>query len=297
MIAEADLAADDDVFADDAGARDAGLRGNERVGADANVVGDVDEVVELDAGVEAGGRERAAVEGGVGADFDVVGNFDRAELREFKVLAFPGDVAETVRADHGAGVDQDAVAESHAGVERDAGIEATVRAESRAAAEETEGGDLRAFGDGDVVFDDGVRANGDAGGESRGGRDDGGGVNASGNRSGGEQPGGGFGEGELGMGRAKERFAGERKIGREKDTTRCGGGGAVEMARGVHVNEVGGAGGFGRGEAGDGDGGVAFEWGGEELGEVACGLVSGHGCLTGEEFKGLMEPQMNADEH
>ena len=81
---------------------------------------DLHEVVDFYPGGDLSGFERAAIDGGVRADFHVVGNFDSADLREFPVAAFAEDVAEAVAADDGAGVNFDAIAEPRAGVERDA---------------------------------------------------------------------------------------------------------------------------------------------------------------------------------
>ena len=110
------------------GAGDAGERDEDDVFADVAVVADVDEVVDLGSAADAGLLERAAVDGGVGADFDVVFDEEGSLLRELGVGAGGGvaDVAEAVCTEDCAGVDDDAVAEGGAGVEDGAGIDAAV---------------------------------------------------------------------------------------------------------------------------------------------------------------------------
>ena len=58
-----------------------------------------------------GGAERAAVNGGVGADLDIVVDDHIADLKHFAMPALVEHVAVTVRADDRAGVDGDAMAD------------------------------------------------------------------------------------------------------------------------------------------------------------------------------------------
>ena len=126
---------------------------------------DVDEVVEFYSFGDHRVVERAAIDRGVGADLDVVANFDDAGLREFPVAAFALRVAEAVGADDGAGVDFDAVADANFFVERDARVDTAV------------GADLAIGGDGGVradlreLADAGVFADHDVGADVRGWRD------------------------------------------------------------------------------------------------------------------------------
>ena len=129
MIGDADLAADHGALAYRAAAGDSRLRGDYGVLADLDVVSYLHEVVDFYAGGDLSGFERAAIDGGVRADFHVVGNFDSADLREFPVAAFAEDVAEAVAADDGAGMNFDAIAESRTGVERDARMQDAIRAD------------------------------------------------------------------------------------------------------------------------------------------------------------------------
>ena len=86
-------------------------RGERRMRADAAVVRDHDEVVDLDAFLDDGVVERTAVDGGVRADLDVVTDVHAADLRHLDPGAFLGRVAETVTADHRAGLDDATPAE------------------------------------------------------------------------------------------------------------------------------------------------------------------------------------------
>src|SRR5262249_57380102 len=77
-----DLPADHGVIAYLDAAGESGLGGNDHVPAEAAVVSDVDHVVELSAIADAGRTERGAVHATVGADLDVVADFNRADLRK-----------------------------------------------------------------------------------------------------------------------------------------------------------------------------------------------------------------------
>ena len=84
--------------------------GDHAVAADAHVVRDLDQIVDL--GVFADNRvgHGATVDGGIGADLDIVLDNDAADLRN-ALGPRAGDEAETVLADLGAGVDDHAVAD------------------------------------------------------------------------------------------------------------------------------------------------------------------------------------------
>ena len=100
---------------------------------------DLHQVVDLGALADARGLEGAAVDGGAGADLDVVADLDVAQLRHLDVPAVLEAVAEAVGADHGVGVDDDAVAEDGAVVEHGVGIQSHVVAEPAVAADDRAG--------------------------------------------------------------------------------------------------------------------------------------------------------------
>ena len=156
------------------------LRGDHGVRADLAVVADVHEIIELDAFGDARVVERTAVDGGVRADFHIVGDFDNSCLRKFPILPFSLRVTETVCADDCSGMNLHAMADAHAGVESDSRMNAAVFANPATCSDYGMCADLCACADVGVLSDDGVgtdaRARGDAGQRSN----DGGRMNAGG---------------------------------------------------------------------------------------------------------------------
>ena len=105
------LAAEHDVFAGFYGAGDAGLSGDDVVFTDFDVVSDLDKVVDFGSFTDDGGFEAGPIDGGVGADFDVVFENDDAELFELDMAAeFVRGIAKTARADDGARLENDPIA-------------------------------------------------------------------------------------------------------------------------------------------------------------------------------------------
>ena len=105
-----------------------------------HVVRDHDEVVELDAFFDDRVVERAAVDGGVGADLDVVADVHAADLRHLDPGALLGRVAETVAADHRAGLHDAAPAEHHVVPDEYARHEARIVADVGAALDDASRG-------------------------------------------------------------------------------------------------------------------------------------------------------------
>ena len=66
--------------------------------------------------------ERGAIDAGVGADFDIVADFDAADLRELFVMIAGANEAEAVGAEDAAGVEDGAVADCHVLVDCDVGM-------------------------------------------------------------------------------------------------------------------------------------------------------------------------------
>src|SRR5690606_15539849 len=87
-------AADHAVTADLGAAGDAGAGGNRGVRADRDVVRDLDQVVELDALLDHRVFQCTAVDGGAGADFDVITDQHAADLRNLFPAAFARRKAE-----------------------------------------------------------------------------------------------------------------------------------------------------------------------------------------------------------
>src|SRR5206468_10975264 len=125
VIAVTQLPRDDGLVLDLHAAGDARLGHDQAASRDADVVGDVHQVVDLRPGPDHGVVDAAAVDAGVGADLDIVPDQAAAHVRNLAVrlARFPGDVAEAIAPQHGAGVDDDPLAKRRPGVAGDARIE------------------------------------------------------------------------------------------------------------------------------------------------------------------------------
>ena len=161
---------------------------------------DLDEVVDLGAGVDAGFADGGAVDAGVGLDFDVVFEDDRAGLEDL----VPGAVglageAEAVGADDGAVLQDDVVAEVAVLADDGVGVGEEVIAGAGVGVEDDVGEDGGVVADGDVVADDGVGADVGVGSDAGGGGDGGGGVDAGRVGGGLVEELDGEGEGEVGV--------------------------------------------------------------------------------------------------
>src|SRR5581483_9266723 len=87
------------------------LRHKNAMATDFNIVSDLHQVVDLCSLPDNGVADRAAVDGGAGADFDIVLDNHPSDLRHLDMDRTPHDVAESVLADAAAGVNDDAVAD------------------------------------------------------------------------------------------------------------------------------------------------------------------------------------------
>ena len=134
MALEAGLPADLHVVADDRRSRDPDERGDRGVLADAAVVPDLAQVVDLGAVADRRHAGLRPVDAGVRADLDVVAELDRADLRDLVERAVEERPAEAVAADHGAGLQHDAIAQRAAVGDVGARVEQAVRADRRAVA-------------------------------------------------------------------------------------------------------------------------------------------------------------------
>src|SRR5206468_1076603 len=108
----------------------AGLRSGEpdlshddRVLADLDVVTDLDEVVDLGPAADDRPAEHGAIDRRVGADVHVVLDHDGTDLRDLAMAAAVEDVAESVAADDGAGLDDHTAPEPHPFAQNDARME------------------------------------------------------------------------------------------------------------------------------------------------------------------------------
>lgn len=111
MAIHAGLSGHDDVIADLGAAGDADLRAEEIVLADFDIVSQVTKVIDLGAAADDGIVHRTVVDGGAGADLDVVSDDSAAELTDVMVMAcLVSGEAEALTADDGMRTKDDAVA-------------------------------------------------------------------------------------------------------------------------------------------------------------------------------------------
>src|SRR5881628_1917671 len=123
VVREPDLARRDDAAAEVARARDPDLSHDDRVLADLDVVTDLDEVVDLGPAADDRPAEHGAIDRRVGADVHVVLDHDGTDLRDLAMAAAVEDVAESVAADDGAGLDDHTAPEPHPFAQNDARME------------------------------------------------------------------------------------------------------------------------------------------------------------------------------
>lgn len=111
MAIHAGLSGHDDVVADFGAAGDADLRAEEIVLADFDIVSKMTKVIDLGAAADDGVIHRTVVDGGAGADLDVISDDSAAQLADVMVVTlFIGGKAEALTADDGVCTKDDAVA-------------------------------------------------------------------------------------------------------------------------------------------------------------------------------------------
>ena len=108
-------AAHHDMVAHRRRAGDPHTRSHYAVLADADVVAELNLIVELCAFTHKGVINRAAIDRRVGADFNVSPQYRAAALRDLDPLALKGRKSETVAAQYGTGLHDAAVADNCAG--------------------------------------------------------------------------------------------------------------------------------------------------------------------------------------
>ena len=131
--AHAHLPAEHHVVADFGAAGDADLRGHQHVASDGDAVGDLHEVVDLRAGLDARLADGGPIDGRVRAELDIVLDDHRCDLGDFLVCAVaPSNESVPVAADDDAVLEHDAVANRDALANRDVRVEDAVNADPRA---------------------------------------------------------------------------------------------------------------------------------------------------------------------
>ena len=111
MAIHAGLSGHDDVIADLSAAGNSDLRAEEIVLADLDIMSQVTKVIDLGAAADDGVIHRTVVDGGAGADLDVISDDSAAELANVMVVAcLVSGEAEALTADDGMRTKDDAVA-------------------------------------------------------------------------------------------------------------------------------------------------------------------------------------------
>ena len=155
MFAYANLSTQHDIFFYRDTSREPGLGGDNNIFSDLAVVANVYQIVDFRASSDAGFVQRSAIDSGIGADLDIIFDFQAADLRKLFVAAsrLVAHIAKAVAAEHGTGVNNYAVSKTHAGINRHVRIEITtrsdvyVRANYAACADPRVLSDLRTFAD------------------------------------------------------------------------------------------------------------------------------------------------------
>jgi len=143
VVGEAGLARQEDVVFDVGAARDPRLAGDETARADAAVVPDLHQVVDLRPRADDGVVHAAAVDGRIRADLDVVADDAASDLGDFarQLAALAGHVAEPIRPEPHAGVQDDPVPHYRPAVTHHVGQQLHVVAELDAVAQHAPGAD------------------------------------------------------------------------------------------------------------------------------------------------------------
>src|SRR5206468_4010217 len=132
------------------------------VHANLAVLADVYKIVELHPFTNACVFQRAAVNGGVRADFHIVSNFDDARLRKLPILPLPLSIPKTVRTEHRSRMNLHAMPDSHAAVERHTRMNPAILAHPASRSNHGVSANLRPCANVRVFSNHRVRANADA---------------------------------------------------------------------------------------------------------------------------------------
>src|SRR5579864_8181308 len=117
VVRDSDLPADDDIILYHCAAGETCLRRDHHVFADIDVVSHMHQVIDFCAAANAGDLERAAIDGGIGANLHIIFDDKPSDLRKLFVAAGfrVSDVAEAVASKHGSRMNHNPVAELRAG--------------------------------------------------------------------------------------------------------------------------------------------------------------------------------------
>ncbi len=149
------------------------------VSADLHVVGHLNLVIQLDSVLDDRIFQRTPIDGGVGADFDIIANPHPAELRHFQPAAIAIQrQSKAIAADHRAGMHQNATTQLRPMTDGHLGDQPAPRANHRLFANHAVGPHDHASLDDRARFHRTMRANPGVSGDVRVGTDPGGRMNA-----------------------------------------------------------------------------------------------------------------------
>jgi len=100
MVTEAHLTANNCVIFNYCTPGNSGLRGNDDSLSNFNIVGNLDEVVDLGSAPDASDSQGASIDRGIGAYFYIIFNDDTANLRKFDLPTAIKDVSESITPDN-----------------------------------------------------------------------------------------------------------------------------------------------------------------------------------------------------
>ena len=153
------LAANDNAGAYSDTPGDSDLRDDDGMFADHHVVRDLHEVINLDALLNPGAAKTRAVDRGIGANLDVIIDLHDANLRHLLVPGRGHFESKTIRADNGATVNDDAIADFASLANRDVWVNETPCADDRFVADVAVCANASAIANPRSLFDDDVRIN------------------------------------------------------------------------------------------------------------------------------------------
>src|SRR5262245_59012072 len=158
MLAYADLASDQAIRPDRGAAGNSGLSRDHCIFADLDVVGDLDEIIELHAPADDCRLEGSPIDAGICPDLNIVFDDHLADLRELDVALTVPDKPETIRANHGARMDDDPVSDFDVLIYNDSRMQRAAVADLTAFSDVATGLDRRLISYHGAGFNDGARS-------------------------------------------------------------------------------------------------------------------------------------------
>lgn len=158
MPADPRLPPNDDALSQFGRAGYSGLGYEHRKGSDNGIVPQLYEVVDLGADSHPGRTDRAAIDGRIRADFDIVIEDAPSDLGDLSVHPTVEDVSETVHPDTRSGMEDHPIPQDRPGIEGHMRVDDDILPDSRIPPDHRVSSDPRAVPDYRTTFEDSVRA-------------------------------------------------------------------------------------------------------------------------------------------